>query len=212
MSRCQRFDLKRVTLEEITKHLKNISDKENGKISEDAIQLIGKTSEGSVRDAISLLDRALISKPIQKNNVIEEKDVREMLGLADRSKIILLFKEILGGEEKKSLILLKDLIDQGIDAKFFLNDFLEIIYLFSRRLNLGPIEKDLSISETEMQLINDYSKNIDMHDIGLFWQLTLKTIDDLKIVGNENLTLEMYVMQLLHLKNIENQDLSIKKN
>ena len=100
MSRCQRFDLKRVTLEEITKHLKNISDKENGKISEDAIQLIGKTSEGSVRDAISLLDRALISKPIQKNNVIEEKDVREMLGLADRSKIILLFKEILGGEEK----------------------------------------------------------------------------------------------------------------
>ena len=72
-----------------------------GKISEDAIQLIGKTSEGSVRDAISLLDRALISKPIQKNNVIEEKDVREMLGLADRSKIIqLLFKEILGGEEK----------------------------------------------------------------------------------------------------------------
>ncbi len=211
LSRCQRFDLKRVTLEEITKHLKNISDKENGKISEDAIQLIGKTSEGSVRDAISLLDRALISKPIQKNNVIEEKDVREMLGLADRSKIILLFKEILGGEEKKSLILLKDLIDQGIDAKFFLNDFLEIIYLFSRRLNLGPIEKDLSISETEMQLINDYSKNIDMHDIGLFWQLTLKTIDDLKIVGNENLTLEMYVMQLLHLKNIENQKESLDK-
>jgi DNA polymerase-3 subunit gamma/tau len=62
----------------------------------------------------------------------------------------------------------------------------------------------MTISETEVQLVNSYSKNIDMQDIGLFWQLTIKTIDDLKIVGNENLTLEMYIMQLAHLKNIDN--------
>ena len=205
LSRCQRFDLKRVSLAEISKLLKEISLKEKGKISEDAIKLIGRTSEGSVRDAISLLDRALISKPNLQNKTIEEEDVREMLGLADRSKIIELFKEILCGEEKKSLSILKELIDQGIDAKLFLNDILEIIYLFSRRLNLGPIEKDMTISESEIQLIEKYSKNIDMHDIGLFWQLTIKTIDDLKVVGNENLTMEMFVMQLLHLKNIENR-------
>ena len=61
---------------------------------------------------------------------------------------------------------------------------------------MGSIEKDMTISETETQLIDQYSKNLDMQDIGLFWQLTIKTIDDLRIVGNENLTLEMYIMQL----------------
>ena len=151
------------------------------------------------------MDRALISQSISKDNLIEETNVREMLGLADRSKIISLFKEVLAGNEKEALKYLRELINDGIDAKNFLNDILEVIYLFSRRINLGPIEKDMTISEAEVQMVDEYSKNIDMQDIGLFWQLTIKTIDDLRIVGNENLTLEMYIMQLVHLKNIENK-------
>ena len=206
LSRCQRFDLKRVSIEQLCAHLKNISKKENGNISEDAIKLIAKTSEGSVRDSISLLDRALISQTIENNQIINEGDVREMLGLADKSKTISLFKEILNGNEKEALGYLKTLIDEGLDAKNFLNDILEVLYLFSRRINLGVIEKDLSISEAEIQMINKYSKNIEMQDIGLFWQLTLKTLDDLRIIGNENLTLEMYVMQLVHLKNSEEKN------
>ena len=210
LSRCQRFDLKRVNVDELCNHLKSISKKENGKISEDAIRLISRTSEGSVRDAISLLDRALVSQSLVKNESIEEKDVREMLGIADRSKILTLFKEILNGNEKNALTNLKDLINDGIDAKNFLNDILEVLFLFSRRINLGPIEKDMTVSETEVQLVDKYSKNIDMQDIGLFWQLTIKTIDDLRIVGNENLALEMFVMQLVHLKNIEKKKELIK--
>ena len=205
LSRCQRFDLKRVSIDKLCSHLKNISDKESGKISEDAIKLIARTSEGSVRDAISLLDRALISQSISENNLIEETNVREMLGLADRSKIISLFKEVLSGKEKEALKYLRELINDGIDAKNFLNDILEVLYLFSRSINLGSIEKDMTTSEAEVQMVHDYSKNIDMQDIGLFWQLTIKTIDDLRIVGNENLTLEMYIMQLVHLKNIQNK-------
>ena len=203
LSRCQRFDLKRVSVDKLCNHLKNISVKENGNISDDAIRLIARTSEGSVRDAISLLDRALISQSINENNLIETIDVREMLGLADRSKIISLFKEVLSGNEKEALKYLRELINDGIDAKNFLNDILEVLYLFSRRINLGCIEKDMTISEAETQMVDEYSKNIDMQDLGLFWQLTIKTIDDLRIVGNENLTLEMYIMQLVHLKNIE---------
>jgi len=205
LSRCQRFDLKRVSVDKLCDHLKNISKKENGKISDDSIRLIARTSEGSVRDAISLLDRSLISQSISQNNLIEEKDVREMLGLADRSKLISLFKEILSGNEKEALKYLRELINNGIDAKNFLNDILEVLYLFSRRINLGPIEKDMTISEAEIKMVDEYSKNIDMQDIGLFWQLTIKTINDLKIVGNENLTLEMYIMQLVHLKNIDTE-------
>ena len=203
LSRCQRFDLKRVSVEQLCTHLKNIANRENGKISEDAIKLIARTSEGSVRDSISLLDRALISQSIDKNKVIEDNDVRVMLGLADKSKMISLFKEVLNGKEKEATKYLSELINDGLDAKNFLNDILEILYLFSRRISLGPIEKDMSVSEIEVQMIDEYSKNIDMQDIGLFWQLTIKTIDDLRIVGNENLTLEMYIMQLIHLKNID---------
>jgi len=203
LSRCQRFDLKRVSVEQLCQHLKKIADKEKGKISEDAIKLIARTSEGSVRDSVSLLDRALISQSINDNKQIEEPDVRKMLGLADKSKVITLFKEVLSGNEKNASNILNELINDGLDAKNFLNDVLEVLYLFSRRISLGPIEKDMSVSEAEVQMIDQYSKNIDMQDIGLFWQLTIKTIDDLRIVGNENLTLEMYIMQLVHLKNID---------
>jgi DNA polymerase-3 subunit gamma/tau len=183
LSRCQRFDLKRVNLEKMFLHLKNISKKENGNISDSSLQLIARASEGSVRDAISLLDRALISQSIHKKE-IQDQDVRQMLGLADRSKLLLLFKEILLGNQVHAVNHLKELIDSGLDAKNFLNDILEILYLFNRRINLGPIEKDLMISESETELINDYSKNLESQDIGLFWQLTIKTMDDLRIVGN----------------------------
>ena len=203
LSRCQRFDLKRVKVEQLCGHLKNIVKKEKGNISDDAIRLIARNSEGSVRDSISLLDRALISQSLNNNNLIDEQNVREMLGLADKIKLISLFKEVLLGKEKEALKYLNELMDDGLDAKNFLNDILEVLYLFSRRVNLGPIEKDMTISEIELKMVEDYSKNIDMQDIGLFWQLTIKTIDDLRIVGNENLTLEMYIMQLVHLKNLE---------
>ena len=205
LSRCQRFDLKRVSVDQLCTHLKNISVKEKGNITDDAIKLICRTSEGSVRDSVSLLDRALISCAINKDKAIEEQDVRKMLGLADKSRVLLMFKEVLQGNEQEALKYLKELLNDGLDAKNFLNDILEVLYFFSRRISLGPIEKDLTISEAETQMIDQFSKNIDMQDIGLFWQLTIKTMDDLRIVGNENLTLEMYIMQLTHLKNIENK-------
>ena len=148
------------------------------------------------------MDRALISQSINQNKKITEPEVRQMLGLADKSKIISLFKEVLSGNEKDALNLLSELINDGLDAKNFLNDILEVLYLFSRRISLGSIEKDMSVSESEVEMIDKYSKNMDMQDIGLFWQLTVKTIEDLRVIGNENLTLEMYLIQMTHLKNI----------
>jgi len=202
LSRCQRFDLRRVSVDLLCEHLQKIAVKEKGNISEDAIKLIARTSEGSVRDSVSLLDRALISQSINQNKKITEPEVRQMLGLADKSKIISLFKEVLSGNEKDALSLLSELINDGLDAKNFLNDILEVLYLFSRRISLGSIEKDMSVSESEVEMIDKYSKNTDMQDIGLFWQLTVKTIEDLRVIGNENLTLEMYLIQMTHLKNI----------
>jgi len=211
LSRCQRFDLKRVSLDKLFSHLKNIAEKEKGNISDSALQLIARASEGSVRDGISLLDRALISQTAQDKQVTDE-DVRKMLGLADRSKLLFLFKEILSGNQKEAVNHLRELIDNGLDAKNFLNDILELLYLFNRRINLGPIEKDLMISESEIEMINQYAKNVDNQDLGIFWQITIKTMEDIRIVGNENLALEMYVMQLMHVKSIGQEDFTSSIN
>ena len=206
LSRCQRFDLKRVGLEKIYEHIKKISDLEKGKISDKALKLLSKASEGSVRDAISLLDRALVYQSLDPGKTVDEEGVRKMLGLADKSKLIILLTHVFNGEEKKSMELLNELIDVGLDAKNFLNDFLELIYLFSRRINLGAFEKDLFISEGEKELIEKGSKDLNMQDLSLFWQLTLKAIEDLKVVSNENIALEMYLMQLMHAKLIDNKN------
>ena len=203
LSRCQRFDLRRVSFEKIFQHIKKISKIENGKISDSALKLLARASEGSVRDSISLLDRALIFGILDTKKIIDDTDVRKMLGLADKSKLIQLMNHVFEGDEKNSIGLLRELIDNGLDAKSFLNDFLELIYLFGRRINLGPIEKDMLLSESELKLIENGSEKLNMQDLGLFWQLTLKTIEDLKILSNESVALEMFLMQLMHVKNIE---------
>ena len=203
LSRCQRFDLRRVNQGEIFNHLKQIANIEKGKISDDALKLLSRASEGSVRDSISLLDRALIFQSLKPEQIIQDSDIRKMLGLADKSKLITILKYVFEGNENEALKLLKELIEDGLDAKNFLNDILELIYLFSRRINLGPINKELFISDSELTLIEEASKNLNIQDLGLFWQLTLKTIEDLNIVSNENVTLEMYIMQLTHITNIE---------
>ena len=211
LSRCQRYDLKRVEIEKILDHLKKISNLESGKITDDALRLISQASEGSVRDAISLLDRAIIMQNITESGKIDGNDVRNMLGLADKTKLLSLMKEIFEGQEKNAITILKELVENGIDANNFLNDILELIFLFSRKINLGKIEKDIMISETEIKLIDQYSKGLNMIDLGLFWQLTLKTIEDLKISGNENIVLEMYLMQMVHLKKIGKEDSVIEE-
>ena len=206
LSRCQRFDLKRVELKILKSHLKLILDKENGKVSEKALDLITRASEGSVRDGISLLDRTLIIQSLNKGQEVSEKDVREMLGIADRGQMMELFKFIVKGDDIKATKIIRDFSNQGLDAKNFLNDMLEIIYLFSRNNSLGEIKNDKLISESDIDYINKFSQDIDIQDLSLFWQLTLKTLEDLKIINNDTLALEMYILQLTHLFSIEKND------
>ena len=206
LSRCQRFDLKRIDKEILLKHLKNISLKEGGNISESALKILVSASEGSMRDGISLLDKALILQSVNEKKQIDDEMIRQMLGLANKTKIIELFKEILTGKKEKALSILDEMLEDGLDANYFLNDFLDIIHLFSTNLSLGKINKNILISDAEKELINNYAKNLDMNDVGLFWQLTIKTIEDMKVLSNESIALQMFVMQLIHLKGINNED------
>ena len=206
LSRCQRFDLKRVSFEKIFDHLKKISLKESGKISDDALKLISKVSEGSVRDGISLLDRSLTFQTIDSDKEINDQNIRDMLGLADRSNVIQLVKEILNGNTKEAIKILKMLQNHGLDAKLFLNDILEILGLINRKISLGDLDNDKIIPESEIKLLSEAASGISIEDLGLIWQYTIKTLDDLKIISDENITLEMYVMQITHLKDIRPQD------
>ena len=208
LSRCQRFDLKRVSIDEILKHLETISKKEKGNISSKALRIIAQVSEGSVRDGISLLDRAITYQNVNSKNKVEDQDIRNMLGLADKSKVINLLKEVFSGNSVNAINILKELFAHGIEAKYLLNDVLEILSLMNRKLSLGSIENDKILPEEEINLINEISNGISIEDIGLFWQLTLKTIDDLRIISDEEVTLEMYIMQLLHLKGIKAPSIS----
>jgi len=211
LSRCQRFDLKRVSFEKIFDHLKKISLKESGKISDGALKLIAKVSEGSVRDGISLLDRSLTFQTIDTDKEINDQNIRDMLGLADRSNVIQLVKEILNGNTKEAIKILKMLQNHGLDAKLFLNDILEILGLINRKISLGHLDNDKIIPESEIKLLSEIASGVSIEDLGLIWQYTIKTLDDLRIISDENTTLEMYVMQITHLKDIRPQDIYDKQ-
>ena len=199
ISRCQRLDLHRVTIQVLLQNLKKISNLEGGKISEGALKLISKASEGSVRDSLSLLDRALVSQQINKKE-IDEIFLREMLGIADRSKIFELLKLIFSGDQKKSLESLRAMMNQGVEPTAFLNDLLEAIYYIQQKKILGNLESDLSISQYEIEMIDLISKDIKISTLILFWQFILKSLDELSIVSNPFLSLEMLIIRLIHLR------------
>ena len=201
ISRCQRFDLHRVTIQELVKNLKKILEIEKAKISENATLLIAKAAEGSVRDSLSLLDRAIISQD-SNNKEIDENFIRKMLGLADRSKILNLLNFIFNGKQKESIDQLREMVNEGIEPSNFLNDLLELIYLIQQKKSLNNYNSEMSISEAEKEIINEMSKNISTDSLIVFWQFILKVIEELSIVSNPILSLEMLVIRLVHLKDM----------
>ncbi len=201
ISRCQRFDLHRVSIKILFDNLKKISKIENGKISDGALKLIAKAAEGSVRDSLSLLDRTLVNQHITEKE-IDEPFVRKMLGVANRSKILELIHYIFQGDQKKSIKQLREMINEGIEPANLLNDFLEIIYFILQKKSLGNFDSNLSISDSEIDMINSISKDIDISTLIIFWQFILKGLDELSIVSNSILSLEMMVVRLIHLKDM----------
>ena len=199
ISRCQRFDLHRVSIKVLLENLKKISKNENGKISEAALKLIAKAAEGSVRDSLSLLDRALISQQTLEKE-IDEPFVRKMLGISDQSKNLEMLNFIFQGEQKKSITLFRQMIEEGVEPKNFLNDILEIIFFMLQHKNLGDIDTDSFISESQLKMINSISKDVNTSTLIVFWEFILKGLEKLSIVANPILCLEMLIIQLIHLK------------
>ncbi len=218
VSRCQRFDLSRIKSIELFEFIKKIKDKENGRVTDDALKLIVKISEGSVRDALSLLDRALLSLDGEKE--LDLSSAQKIFGYFDKSQLIDLFHLILDGDENKVIETYRKIYDQGIEPKIFINDFLEVLYYFKNISSLTIEGTNFSLNDDEFNKIKNISEKVNNEILILFWQFTIKTLGELDIVANQHLSIEMFLIRLIHLSGVktknetENKDLMIneKKN
>ena len=209
LSRCQRFELPRVRPEELLDFIKKITKLENGIATDDALKLLIKLSEGSVRDALSLLDRALIS--LDKKNINLE-GVQKIFGYFDKTIIIEMFNYLFRGEEKKVLNLFKKIYLIGVDPKIFLNDFLEVLYLI-KNINILKLDKNnFYLNLEEIKALSDLAEHVDESTLLNYWQFTLNALDEIELVSNQNIAIEMFLIRLLYLKEIKKKpDIKISK-
>jgi len=209
ISRCQRFDLKRVSLDLIEKNLHKISLKEGRKISKEGVRLIAQSSEGSVRDSLSLLEKILNSST-DHAKTLSEKDIQSILGFSDKSEIINILKSIIDGSEKLAIQKIKKLFEEGIEPKSILNDFLEVLYIVNNIKSLQATASDLNISETNYKNALSLSENINLTTLMVYWQIVLRELDDIKIVSNQFMSVEMLIFKLLHIKTLPNYEELLK--
>ena len=201
VSRCQRFDLSRIKSSELFEFIKDIKEKENGKASDEALKLIVKISEGSVRDALSLLDRALLS--LDEKTELDLNTAQKIFGYFDKSQLINLFELILKGEEEKVINIYRKIYDQGVEPKVFINDFLEILYYFKNINSLSLESTNFSLNDDEFLKIKELSNQVDSEVLILFWQFSISSLEELDIVSNQHLSIEMFLIRLMHLSSIK---------
>ncbi|MDB2652086.1 DNA polymerase III subunit gamma/tau [Candidatus Pelagibacter bacterium] len=201
VSRCQRFDLSRIKSSELFEFIKKIKDKENGKVSDEALKLIVKISEGSVRDSLSLLDRGLLS--LDEKTELDLNAAQKIFGYFDKSQLIKLFELILRGEEEKVISIYRKIYNQGVEPKVFINDFLEILYYFKNINSLSLESTNFSLNDEEFSKIKDISNQVDSEVLILFWQFAISSLEELDIVSNQHLSIEMFLIRLMHLSSIK---------
>jgi len=205
VSRCQRFDLSRVKSKELFEYIKKIKDLEKGKATDEVLKLIVKISEGSVRDALSLLDRALISKP--DGQELDFNNAQKIFGYFDKSSLIELFKNLFEGNEENVIRIYRSIYDKGVEPKIFLNDFLELLYYFKNISSLKLEGTNFSLNDEEFKQISELAAAVNSETMMLFWQFTIKTMDELNIVSNQNLSIEMFLIRLLYLKHVKQNNI-----
>ena len=196
LSRCQRYNLSRISSDELFNYLKNICLKEKKNVDDKALKLIVKISEGSVRDALSLLDRALISN---FETVLTFENVQEIFGYVNKSSYIELLEFIFKADEKLVIDHYREIYKSGVDPNNFLNEFLEVLYYLKNISYINLEGNNFSLNDIEHKKIISLSKAINANDILLFWEFTLKTIKEIHLVSNPNLSIEMFLTQLIFL-------------
>ena len=207
LSRCQRFDLKRVDSKDLIQHLKKISKLEKVKIDEDAISLLVRAGDGSVRDSLSLLDQAIINT----DTTVSAETVSKMLGLADRGKIYELLGHIAKGQASESLDLFRNLYNSGADILMIFEELLNVIHSITQ-IKISPdIQNDISIPELERVKGSEFATQLSMNSLSLMWQVLFKGFQELQNGFHLFQHGEMIIVRLIFINNSPNPEPN-KKN
>ena len=207
LSRCQRFDLRRVSIEELMGHYSNIAEKEKCEIAEPALAMIARAAEGSVRDGLSLLDQAFAHGA----GKVSEEQVRDMLGLADRAQIFDLYKVILAGETADALAKLRHQFHHGADPAVIIQDMLELTHWLTRLKVVPDAGDDLVTSEAERKQGLEMAGGLSIPILTRTWQMLLKGTEEVRVSPNPISALEMVIVRLTYSANLPTPEELVKE-
>jgi DNA polymerase-3 subunit gamma/tau len=201
LSRCQRFDLRRLDEKEIVSHLINILQKENVEAERQALELIAKMSEGSVRDSLSLLDQALASNNHEK--FLSAELVEKMLGLNDKGKVIELFESLLNGNFSTAIAKFNEIFSYSSDVSQLTQDLLEITHKTTSAKLIANYKLE-EYSKSQQEKIAEIAAKISLSSLVRIWQMLTKGVVEINFSASAKMTFEMLVARICHLVALPN--------
>ena len=206
LSRCQRFDLRRVEAATLVSHLSMIAGLEHVTIDDASLAMIARAAEGSVRDSLSIMDQAIA----HGSGTVDADAVRSMLGLADRSRIVDLFRKVMEGDAASALADFRDQYDQGADPVMVLTDLAEFCHLVTRMRYVPALANDLSLSEDERASGKEFSEKITVRVLSRTWQMLLKALEETSNSNRPAQAAEMALIRLCHASLLPTLDEALK--
>ncbi len=207
LSRCQRFDLRRIDNEILVPFLQKITEKENAEVEHEALEMIANASEGSVRDSLSLLDQAISHSDAKVTAAM----ARDMLGLADKTKVIDIFENITKGDTPTALGILKELYDASADPVLIVQDLLEFTYLVTKLKILPNLSLAGFVPENEVKRARELAEKLQMSYLTRCWQMLLKGLSEAKVAPNTFSAVEMILIRLTYISDAPPPAALIKK-
>ena len=193
LSRCQRFDLKRVDADALTRHLAGICEKEGADIAPDGLRLIARAAEGSVRDALSLLDQAIVQA--DKGKTVTPEDIRAMLGLADRTRVLDVLGHAMRADAKAVLDAVRAQYVDGADPVVLMRDLLDLCHEVSRAKVLGAAA-EFDMAPDQIARLTDLAESLSMGQITRAWQILLRAHEDVRMAPDPLAAAEMALLRL----------------
>ena len=206
LSRCQRFDLRRVEASVLMSHLGNIAAREQVEIEPEALAAIARAAEGSVRDSLSLLDQAIAHAA----GPVRAEDVRQMLGLADRTRVINLFEALARGDIASAFTEFRDQYDTGADPVVVLSDLAEFVNFVTRIKVVPGIADNLALGETERLRGRDFAAKLSMRVLSRMWQMLLKGIAEVQAATRPAAAAEMVLVRIAYVADLPTPDEAIR--
>lgn len=212
VSRCQRFDLRRIEIDRLSEHLANICEKESVTADAESLKLIATAAEGSVRDSLSLLDQAIaMSRDAQGHVVIAELAVRDMLGLADKTRAFTLLEHVFTGKAAEAVQDVRELYQRGGDPVQLLSDLLSLTHFITRISLAEALAQDVHYSDIEQQRAKSLATKLDMAALTRAWQMLLKGLQEVKIAPQPLAAAEMILIRLAYASTLPSPDELIRK-